>query len=140
VHTAGVVDEKLTGSPDDALPLTVNGAPPYAWFESAAKVMVWLPCVTWNPWLTAVAAAQFALPAWAAWRVQAPTAPSVTVAPDTVHTAGVVDEKLTGSPDDALPLTVNGAAPNARLDSPPKVIVWLPCVTWKLWLTGVAAA
>jgi hypothetical protein len=49
--------------------------------------MVWLPCVTWKLWFTGVAAAQLALPACAALIVHVPTAASVTVVPDTVHTA-----------------------------------------------------
>jgi hypothetical protein len=140
VHTAGVVEEKLTARPEDALALTWNGALPNAWLERAPKLMVWVPAVTWKLWLTGVAAAQFVFPACAAWMVQLPTATSVTVAPDTVHTPVVVDEKLTASPDDALPLTPNGALPNARFESAPKLMVWLPGVTWKLWFTGVAAA
>ena len=51
----------VTGSDRDvtegALALTVNGALPNGWFASAAKVMVWLPCVTWKLWLTGAAAA-----------------------------------------------------------------------------------
>src|ERR1035438_9478603 len=83
-HSAGVVDAKLTARPDDALALTVNGVP----------------------------AAQLLLPACVAWIVQVPTETRVTVAPDTAHSAGVVDAKLTARPDDALALTVNGVAPN----------------------------
>jgi hypothetical protein len=72
--------------------------------------------------------------------VQVPTATKVTVAPETVQTDWVVEAKLTASPDDAVAVTVNGALPNTLLDSAAKVMVWLACVTWKLWLTGVAAA
>jgi hypothetical protein len=74
--------------------------------------------------------------------VQVPTATKVTVAPDIVHTDWVVEAKLTGRPDDAVAFTVNGAVPNTWFESAAKVMVWLcvPCVTWKLWLTGVAAA
>jgi hypothetical protein len=64
--------------------------------------------------------------------VHVPTETSVTIAPDTVHTAGVVGAKLTASPEDAVALTANGAVPNASLPNGPKVIVWLACVTWKL--------
>jgi hypothetical protein len=81
-----------------------------------------------------------ALPPCVAWIVQRPTPTSVTVEPDTVHTDVVCELKLTASPDDAVALTLNGAAPNAWLDNPPKLIVWLPAVTVKLWLTGTAAA
>jgi hypothetical protein len=45
--------------------------------------------------------------------VQGPTATSVTLVPDTVQTVDVVEAKLTGSPEDAGALTVNGAVPNA---------------------------
>jgi hypothetical protein len=129
VHTPVVVEEKLTASPDDALALTPNGALPNAWLESAPKLMVWVPAVTWKLWLTGTAAAQLAFPACVAWMVQAPMATSVTVAPDTVQTAVVVEEKLTASPDDALALTPNGALPNAWFESAPKVMLWLPGVT-----------
>ena len=47
--------------------------------------------------------------------------------------------KLTDKPELAVALTVKGAAPNTWLDSAPKVIV-CDASTWKLWLTGVAAA
>ena len=60
--------------------------------------------------------------------------------PDTVHTDGVVEAKLTASPDEAVALTANGAAPKVWFESAPKVMVWLSSVTWKLWLTGEAAA
>jgi len=42
---------------------------------------------------------------------QAPLASSVTVEPDTVQTDEVVEAKLTASPDEAVAVTVNGAAP-----------------------------
>jgi hypothetical protein len=72
--------------------------------------------------------------------VQVPAATRVTVSPETVHTEDVSDAKLTARPDDDVALTVNGAVPNTSLESAPNVIVWLVCVTWKLWLTGVAGA
>lgn len=45
--------------------------------------------------------------------VQVPAATRVTVVPDTVQTAEVVEAKLTARPEDAVPLTGNGAAPYA---------------------------
>jgi hypothetical protein len=72
--------------------------------------------------------------------VHVPTAASVTVPPNTVQTVEVVEAKLTPNPELALALTANGAAPNTWPDKPPNVIVWLPAVTVKLSLTGVAAA
>jgi hypothetical protein len=49
----------------------------------------------------------------------------VTVLPLTVHAALVVEEKLTGRPDEAVAVTVNGGVPNVLLLSFPNVIVWL---------------
>src|ERR1017187_1053686 len=102
--------------------------------------MVWLPRVTWKLWLTGVAAAQLLLPACVAWIVQVPAETSVTVVPDTVQTDAVCELKLTAKPELAAAPTANGAVPNARFDRAPKVMVWPAGVTWKLWLTGVAAA
>src|SRR5437867_12034842 len=69
--------------------------------------------------------------------VQVPTATSVTVEPDTVQTEVVCELKLTGKPELAFALTVNGALPNTRFASAPKVMVWLACVTWKDRKSGV---
>src|SRR5271154_400988 len=102
--------------------------------------MVWLCWVTWKLWLTGVAAAYVALPACVAWMVHVPAAASVTVSPATVQTADVVEAKLTERPEDAVALSVNGAVPSPSLESAPKLMVWPSDVTWKLWLTGVAAA
>ena len=112
VQKAEVVEAKVTAKPEEAVALAVKGAEPNARFESAPKVMVWLRC-TWKLWLTGVAAAQLALPACFAWTVQVPVATSVTVAPDTVHTAGVVEAKLTARPEDAVAVTGNGAVPRS---------------------------
>ena len=71
-------------------------------------------------------------PGCVAWIEQMPAPASVTVAPDTVQTDEVVEAKLTGSPEEAVALTVNGALPKARLERPPNVIVWVPVATWKL--------
>jgi phage tail protein X len=78
-------------------------------------------------------------PACVAWMVHVPAPTSVTVAPDTVQTDVVVEAKLTANPELALALTVNGEAPNTWPNKLPNVIVWLPGVTVKPWLTGVAA-
>jgi hypothetical protein len=45
--------------------------------------------------------------------VHVPTLTSVAVVPETVHTAGVVEAKLTARPEDAVALSVNGAVPSA---------------------------
>jgi hypothetical protein len=127
---------KLTASPELAVALTVGDVPSAA-FGNVPNVIVWLPCVTWKLWLTGVAAGQFVLPACIAWMVQLPTAVSVTVLPDMAQFPIAV--KLTASPELAVALTA-GDVPNAAFGNVPNVIVWLPCVTWKLWMTGVAAA
>ena len=64
--------------------------------------------------------------------VHVPAATRVTVSPETVHTDGVSDAKLTARPDDDVAVTVNGAVPNTSFVCAPNVIVWLACVTWKL--------
>jgi hypothetical protein len=140
VQTDGVVEAKLTAKPEDAVAPTVNGAVPKGWFESAPKVMVWPPGVTWKLWFTGVAAAQLELPACVAWMVQVPTATSVTVAPDTAQMESVVAAKLTARPEEAVAPSGNEPVSNDRLASAPKLMVWLPGVTWKLWSTGVAGS
>jgi hypothetical protein len=44
-----VREAKLTGSADEAVAVTVNGALPNALFGGALKVMVWLAGVTVKP-------------------------------------------------------------------------------------------
>jgi hypothetical protein len=68
------------------------------------------------------------------------TATNVAVLPETVQTDVVVEAKLTARLEDAVALSVKGALPSAIFESDPKVMVWDCCVTWKLWLTGAAAA
>jgi hypothetical protein len=46
VQTDVVVEAKPTANPELALALTVNGAVPNTWLDKAAKLIVWLPCVT----------------------------------------------------------------------------------------------
>jgi len=112
VQTGGVVEVKLTVSPEVAVALTVNGAEPKGRFGSAPKTTVWLSCVTRKLWLTGTAVAQFALPPCLAWTVQRPVTTNVTVVPDTVQTGGVYEVKLTARPEVAVALTVNGGVPN----------------------------
>ena len=71
---------------------------------------------------------------------QVPAETNVTVVPFTVQTGVVVEAKLTVSPELAVALSVKGALPNAIASGCVKVIVWVPCVTLKLFVTGVAAA
>jgi hypothetical protein len=72
--------------------------------------------------------------------VHVPTVTIVTLVPETVQMAVVVEAKLTGRPDDAVALTVNAVGLYARLASVANVMVWLAFDIVKLRLTGVAAA
>jgi hypothetical protein len=65
------------------------------------------------------------LPACLAWIEQVPTATSVTVFSETVHTAVVLDAKLTGSPEVAVALTVYGPLRSALFGRAPNLMVWL---------------
>jgi len=103
--------------------LTAKGALPNATFGNAPKLMVWLSCVTVKLWLTAGAAEKFPFPACVAWIVQGPAETSVTVDPDTVHTAVVCELKLTANPEVAVALTVNAAVPYTLFANAPKLMV-----------------
>jgi len=81
---------------------------------------------------TVGAAFHVALPPWFATRVQVPAATRVTVEPDTVHTAVVVEPNVTGSPELAVAETVNGGSLAARFGSGWKSMVWLPLKTVKV--------
>jgi hypothetical protein len=61
--------------------------------------------------------------------VHTPGEASVTVAADTVQTAGVVEAKLTARPDDAVAPIPNGVAPKVWPASAPKLMVCCPGVT-----------
>ena len=81
--------------------------------------------------MTGDAAAQCASPAWSATTVQVPTARIEIVlplGPPYPHTLGVEVVKVTGSPDDAVALTVKEPLPTSLSGRDPNVIVWLVCV------------
>ena len=59
------------------------------------KVIVCGPLPTENDWLVCGAGAYSPLPAWLASIVHVPAALKLTVAPDTVQTLGVAEEKVT---------------------------------------------
>ena len=67
-----------------------------------------------------------------------PTATGERVEPLTVHIAVVSEAKVTGRPEDALALSVDGT-PTSVCASGGKVMVWLAGLTLKLWLTLGAA-
>src|SRR5260370_1020341 len=75
--------------------------------------------------------------------VQVPGATRVTVALETVQTAGVGEVKLTGKLEEAVALTVNGVVPKGWSASAPNVIVWVAnpfCVTVICWPSTVMCA
>ncbi len=72
--------------------------------------------------------------------VQVPTASSEAVDPETVQMAGVVEVKLTGSPELAVALSTTATeAFHIWAGIAPKVIVWAAGLTVKLCLTAGAA-
>jgi len=87
----------------------------------------------------AEAGAYVVFPACAAVIVQVPAAGNVTVAPATVQTLLVDEANVTGSPEVAVALNVNGV-PAVCAAIAPKVIVWLAGFTVKLCVTAFAAA
>ena len=134
VQTAGVFLVKLTGKPDEALALNAKGGSPSCLSVGLAKVILWsLFCglVTAKDCATGGAGLKNSLPGWAAWIVQVPVVISVTVLPLTVQTAGVSEAKLTGKPEEAVALTVNGGSLTSLSGNGLKLIVW------SLWSTGV---
>src|ERR1017187_1639306 len=81
------------------------------------------------------------LPACVAWMVQVPTATGVTVAPDAVQTLVVCELKLSGKPEEAVALGVNGTLMNSSVEIAPKVMVCDPCcVTVICWPSTVMCA
>jgi hypothetical protein len=57
--------------------------------------------------------------------VHVPVLTSVTVTPKMVQIGGVVDVRVTGSPEEAVALAANGELPKGRFESVPIVMVWL---------------
>jgi hypothetical protein len=101
--------------------------------------LVGVPFVTAKPWVTCGAAFQFGLPPWLALMLHVPVLMRVTLVPETVHTAVVVEVKATVREEDAVALTVKGVWSRLRSASPASVIVWLPGLIVKLRATWGAA-
>ena len=79
-------------------------------------------------------------PGWLATTEQIPVPSSVMVLKVTEQTGWVVDVKLSGRPDVAVATRVMDALPKAVAERDPKLMVWVPGVIVKDWLTGLAAA
>jgi hypothetical protein len=71
--------------------------------------------------------------------IQVPMPTIVTVLPDTVHTAVVDDEKLTGSRELAVAVRTNGAAPRLTFGREENWICWASCMTVKFWVAETGA-
>ena len=69
------------------------------------------------------AAAYWLFPAWFAAISQVPRASTVTMFPETVQIDGVMGAKLTGRPEDAVALKLNGAVPKVTAGSAAKLMV-----------------
>lgn len=111
VQTAGVVDTKLTGKPDEAVATSAPAAVPMVLLPGEVKVMVCAAVDTVKVCVTAVAGLKLALPAWLADTVQEPAATRVSVVPLTVQTPGVVDARVTGKPELAVATRAAGVLP-----------------------------
>ena len=64
------------------------------------------------------------MPSWLAVTVQVPATTSASVLPLTVQTAGVVDAKLTASPELAVADSGAGAVPRVWVAGEVKVMLW----------------
>jgi hypothetical protein len=88
---------------------------------------------------TGIAAVYVAFPACVAVIEQVPVATTVTIVPAAVQTAGVVEAKLTASPELAVAVSANAEMPKLTLPGWGNKIVWVVGATVKLCVTGVAA-
>ena len=111
VQTAGVVEAKLTASPELAVALTVNAALFTCRLLRAAKLIVCAAGFTAKLRLTVGAGPNIPFPAWLAVIEHVPPPTMVTTPPETAQTLDVVEVKLTAKPELAVALIVNGAAP-----------------------------
>src|SRR5262245_58709768 len=97
---------RLTGNPDDALALIVKGGSPYVLSAMGSKLIVCDACTIANVRDTGGAALKPPPPAWIAVMVQLPRPVAVTAEPLTEQCPKAL--KLTGSPDEAVAVTVKG--------------------------------
>ena len=138
VHISGVSEVKLTASPELAVATRFTVSPARcALIGWKSMVCAFRPTVKLR--VTGVAAAYWPLPACEAMIPQVPAATIVAVVPDTVHTAGRVLAKLTGSPEFAV-ATKLIVAPTSCDGIAGKLIVCDAALTVKPCVTGVAAA
>jgi hypothetical protein len=126
-QTPGVPEVNIIARPEVADALMVTDEVPKVRLAGCAKVIVCACAATVKLRVTLGAALYSALPSWLAVIEQVPPPTSVTSGPDTVQTLGVVEMKVTGSPELAEAVIVNGTAPKFWLTSGLNVMV---CETW----------
>jgi len=136
LHTSGVTEVKLTGNWELAVATRLSWVPCNC-APMGLKVMVWVAS-TLKLCLTGWAAAYVALPGCEAQMVQVPVLLRVATVPETVHTSGVTEVKLTGIWELAVATKLSGVPCNCA-PMGLKVMVWVAC-TLKLCRTGWAAA
>ena len=132
VQTVGVVDENVTGRPDDAVPLTVIGDSTSVLAPGLTNVMVCVALVIANVRVIDGAAAYEPLPGWLATTEQEPGATNVIVAPFgplEVQAAGVVVVNVTARPDVAVALTASGDWAIVFPVMLANVMLWVPSDT-----------
>jgi hypothetical protein len=137
-QTTGVVEAKLTVSPEVEEAESVSGVPT-VWTPGLLNVMVCACPFTVKLCDTGVAAAYVELPACVAWMVQVPEVSIVPVVPETVQTDEVIEAKLTVRPEVDEAESVSGV-PTVCVPGLLKVMVCVWPFTVKLCETGVAAA
>ena len=123
VQTAGVLDAKLTKSPELALAINAAGVVPSVWLPGDTKVMVCAPAATAKLFVTGAAARKLAFPDWLAVTEQLPAAISVAAVPLTVQTVGVVDAKETARLELDVATRASGAEPTLWLVGAVKLMV-----------------
>jgi len=121
-QTEAVVDAKLTGRPDEAVALTVNGAVPYVAVGMDGKVIAWGRRVT-EKLCVAATEPYCELPACVALMVQVPTSSKLAVFPETVQIEGVEEAKLTGSPDETVALRLTDPVTSVEVGIATKLMV-----------------
>ena len=137
VQTAGVVEANFTARPELAVADKTTDEPAEYVPMIAGNEMLW-PVSTTKLVPTAVAAAYVAFPACNTSMEQVPVAMKEAVLPNTVHTAVVVDLKVTGRPELAVAARFS-IVPFVCEAMCGKLMVWPAFVTVKLRETDGAA-
>ena len=123
VQTAVVVDDNVTGSPDDENGVRTTVGTSIDCGPGSGIVIVWPAFATANDRVTAGAAAWIASPACVARMVHVPAASRLMSNSLTEQTAGVVDASVTGRPELAVGATVIGESIRVAFGGFTKVIV-----------------